>query len=98
MYVRPVGAEQVSSNKLWYLPCIRRIAVQNANQPDKLIMVWDAAAEMDGVSLNSALFTGPDLNASLIHALIRMRKGRIAFSRNIEEMFPQIRIRQQRGP
>ena len=67
--------------------------MHNPNKPEKVRLVWDAAAEMDGVSLNSSLLTGPDTNPPLIHTLLHMRNGRVAITGDICEMFHQIRIR-----
>ena len=54
-------------------------------------MVNDAAAEFHGISLNSALVTGPDLLNLLVGVLIRFRNGEIAIAGDIEAMFNQVR-------
>ena len=40
-------------------------AVVNPKKPEKVRMIWDAAATVDGFSLNAMLHKGPDLLASL---------------------------------
>ncbi|XP_062527207.1 uncharacterized protein LOC134199716 [Bombyx mori] len=61
----------------------------------KLRVVHDAAATNEGVSLNSLLLPGPDLLQPLLDILLRFREGRIALTADIQEMFPQVRVREQ---
>ena len=55
--------------RTWYLP---HHGVINPNKP-KVRVVFDAAAEYDGTSLNKELLQGPQLNNSLIRVLFRFR-------------------------
>lgn len=54
--------------------------------------MFDAAAKYNGVSLNSCLSKGPDINQPLLKVLMNFRIGKIAISGDIKEMFPQIKI------
>lgn len=76
----------------WYLPIF---VVKNPNKPNKIRLVWDAAATVGGISLNTVLLKGPDLVASLPAVLQRFRQYEVAFSGDIKEMFHQIKIRKQ---
>ena len=69
-YVRKLTEEEreKASNRTWYLP---RHPVFNPKKPDKIRVVFDAAARNKGQSLNSSLCTGPDLLNSLIGVLLR---------------------------
>ncbi|XP_058445110.1 uncharacterized protein LOC131426420 [Malaya genurostris] len=87
-----VEMELADPRKIWYLPIG---AVTNPKKPGKVRVIWDAAARVDGVSLNSALLKGPDLLSSLPAVLIRFRRYRVAVSSDIQEMFHQIRIRDE---
>lgn len=69
--------------------------VRNPNKPQKIRLVWDAAATVKEFSLNSVLIKGPDLLSTLYGMLLRFRQNRIAISGNIQEMFHQIHIRKQ---
>lgn len=87
-YARKLTDEELklSFPRTWYLPVF---AVSNPNKPGKLRMVWDAAAEVYGRSLNSCLLKGPDQLNSLSKVLYGFRKGSIAVG---GEMFHQIGI------
>ncbi|XP_058451241.1 uncharacterized protein LOC131430355 [Malaya genurostris] len=76
--------------RVWYLPLG---TVTNIRKPGKVRLIWDAAASVDGISLNSMLLKGPDQLCSLPGALFRFRQRPVAISGDIREMFHQIRIR-----
>lgn len=56
-------------------------------------IVFDAAAIANGVSLNSELLNGPDLNRPLLAVLHQFRLGAVGVCADIKEMFLQVRIR-----
>ena len=64
----------------------------NPNKPDKLRVVFDCAAQYNGVSLNSQLLQGPVLTNNLMGVLIRFREEPIAIMADIEGMFHQARV------
>ncbi|XP_062533250.1 uncharacterized protein LOC134202211 [Armigeres subalbatus] len=82
--------EAADPRRVWHLPVG---AVMNPKKPGKVRVIWDAAAKVDGVSLNSALLKGPDQLSSLPAILFRFRLYGVAVSSDIQEMFHQIRIR-----
>lgn len=92
-YARKIEFEELRKfeNNKWYLPIF---VVQNPNKPNKPRLVWDAAASVGETSLNSVLVKGPDLLSGLLPILLRFRQHKIAMSADIQEMFHQIRIRQ----
>lgn len=79
------------TNRTWFLP---HFAVFNDNKPGKFRLVFDAAAEVDGVSLNSELLSGPDDNNALLKLLMQFRVGQVGIVADIREMFHQVRIRE----
>ncbi|XP_055633341.1 uncharacterized protein LOC129773720 [Toxorhynchites rutilus septentrionalis] len=91
-YVRKVNPEELvhKQGQTWYLPTF---PVINPNKLGKIRVVWDAAASVHGVCLNSVLLTGPDMMTSLVSVLLQFREHRIAICGDIREMFLQIGIR-----
>ena len=55
-------------------------------------MVFDAASNFDGVSLNDKLLTGPGLLNNLVGILMRFRTGKIGVMADIEQMFHQVGV------
>lgn len=78
------------TSRTWYLPIF---SVSNPNKPNKVRIVWDAAAKCKDVSLNSMLVKGPDQLSSLLGVLQRFRQHQYAVCGDIMQMFHQIQIR-----
>ena len=96
-YARILSGVEVheGSKKRWLLP---HHAVSNPNKPGKIRVVFDAAAELNGTSLNQQLLTGPDLLQELSGIIIRFREKPIAIAGDIEQMFLQVCIQCQDRP
>lgn len=90
-YIRKLSDEEINKTEkhVWYLPIF---PVFNPNKPGKVRIVWDAAAKVGGVSLNSFLLKGPDQLNSLNSVLLKFRQHRVAVCGDIREMFHQILI------
>lgn len=82
-YIKEVDCDRNSGG--WHLP------IFSVNNGKKIRLVWDAAAEFRGCSLNSNLLQGPDLNEPLWDILYRFRQWPVAICADIGEMFHQIR-------
>lgn len=78
--------------RIWYLPIF---TVYYPKKPDKIRLVFDAAAEVNGISLNKVLLKGPDQVSSLVDILRRFREKSVAINIDIREMFHQVDIREQ---
>ncbi|XP_065088561.1 uncharacterized protein LOC135710039, partial [Ochlerotatus camptorhynchus] len=78
--------------RMWYLPVG---IVQNPKKPNKIRIVWDAAAVVDGVSLNSKLMKGPDLVEPLPDVLSGFRERSVAVVGDIKETFHQLKMRRE---
>ncbi|XP_062716624.1 uncharacterized protein LOC134292014 [Aedes albopictus] len=82
----------IDPRKTWFLPL--GIAI-NPKKPDKIRLIWDAAAKVGGVSFNSHLLTGPDLLTPLPKVLSGFRLFPVAVSGDIREMFLQIKLHEK---
>ncbi|XP_062708422.1 uncharacterized protein LOC134288244 [Aedes albopictus] len=92
-YIHEATEEELTTadpRRLWYLPVG---IVRNPKKPNKIRIVWDAAATVDGVSLNSMLLKGPDLVQPLPDVLCGFRERKVAVVGDIMEMFHQLKIR-----
>ncbi|XP_046869435.1 uncharacterized protein LOC124462099 [Drosophila willistoni] len=91
-YARMLTPEEIAApnRRSWYLPTF---ITKNPNKPEKVRLVWDAAAQSGGKVLNDYIWSGPDLLNSLFDLLLSFRVGRVAICGDIAEMFHQIRVR-----
>ena len=94
-YIRKLSDEEALSRTAttWYIP---HHEVTNVNKPGKVRMVLDAAVQLHGESLNSNLYSGPDLVNSLLGVLLRFRRHKVAVVADIEAMFHQCAIEEIR--
>ncbi len=83
--------EEDSGTPRWYLP---HFGVYHPRKPGKIRVVFDSAAETNGVSLNKLLLSGPDMTNSLLGILLRFRTGQVAFMSDIEQMFHSFVVRE----
>ncbi|XP_065084732.1 uncharacterized protein LOC135706971 [Ochlerotatus camptorhynchus] len=92
-YAHRATAEELAETdprRTWYLPLG---AVTNPNKPEKVRLIWDASAKVDGISLNSVLLKGPDMVTPLCFVVFRFRQYTVAVSADVKEMFHQVRTR-----
>lgn len=89
-YARKLSKGELQYNgPTWYLPLF---GVTHPKKPGKIRMVFDAAAKVKSVSLNSFLLKGPDLYTSIIDILRRFRERLYTGVGDIVEMFHQVAI------
>lgn len=83
---------EFESDRSWFLPLG---VVLNPKKPGKVRLIWDAAAKVKGVSLNTELLSGPDLLVPLLKVMFGFREKEVALCADIMEMFHQIQIRKE---
>ena len=84
-HVEIVPQENLRPQKLcWYLP---HFGLYYPKKKDKIRVVFDAAAESNGMSFNKLLLSGPDLTNNLLGVLLRFCKDPVALAADIEQMF-----------
>ncbi|XP_028416310.1 uncharacterized protein LOC114540230 [Dendronephthya gigantea] len=90
-YARRLSPDEIreSGPRKWYLP---HFPVLNPNKPEKVRIVFDAAAEFDNTSLNKNLLQGPDRTNSLVGVLLRFRQESVGIAADIESMFHQVKV------
>ncbi|XP_037029336.1 uncharacterized protein LOC119069388 [Bradysia coprophila] len=91
-YIRKLTPEELetkSDSPTWYLPTFPAF---NPKKPEKVRIVWDGAAKVMKISLNSVLLTGPDQLIPLPDILRRFRERLIAMIGDIKEMYHQIKV------
>ncbi|XP_036346973.1 uncharacterized protein LOC118756307, partial [Rhagoletis pomonella] len=90
-YAKPLTPDEASVEgpRTWYLP---HFGVVNPHKPQKLRIVFDAAAATNGISLNSVLLKGPEQAQPLIAIIHKFRQGVVAVAGDIQEMFSRVQI------
>lgn len=63
-------------------------------KPGQIRVVFDSSAQKDGISLNSVLLSGPDLNNSLLGVLLIFRKELVALTADIQQTFYGFLVRE----
>ena len=71
-HARKLSHEEANKSgpRTWYLP---HFGVTNVNKPGKVRIVFNAAAECEGTSLNKNLLQKSDQTNSLVGVLLRFR-------------------------
>ena len=64
----------------------------NVSKPNKVRVLFDAATQFDGTSLNDRLYQGPYLTNILLGVLIRFREEETTLTADIEAMFHQVNV------
>ena len=75
----------------WYLPHFLIPGVETT----KVCVVFDAAADSAGVSLNQQIYVGPKLQQDLLPVLLRFCAEPVAFVADIAEMFLQVMVQEK---
>ncbi len=80
--------EKTDKINQWFLPHFA--VVKEKRTTTKTRIVFDAAAQNRGKSLNDAIQAGPKLQKDLLNLLIWFRRSPVALSGDISEMFLQV--------
>ena len=88
-YIKRIKTEELRT-KGWLLPHFA--VVKKDGDKTKIRIVFDAAAKSQGMCLNDALETGPNLQNDVVEVLVRFRRHRIALSCDVQEMFLRVGV------
>ena len=93
-YARKIEQNELSGRerRVWYIP---HHGVYHPNKPGKIRVVFDCSSRYLGESLNDHLLQGPDLTNKLNRVLTRFRQEAIAFMADIEQMFYQVKVKEE---
>lgn len=83
----PLYEVKKSSKKAFYIPIF--ISEQKGK---RIRLIWDAAAKVQGKSLNDYLLSGPNLYSDLVSLFMQLREGEYFVKADVSEMFHQIQI------
>ena len=72
----------------WYIPHFGVFS----EKKNKIRVVLDCAARVQGMSLNDLLYPGPNLANSLVSVLIQFRQGIFAFTADVNAMYYQVKV------
>ena len=78
----------MTDEEQWFLPHFA--VVNNQKASTKVRIVYDAAAKLEGKSLNDAIHSGPKLQRELVDVLTRFRRAPVALTADISQMFLQV--------
>ncbi|OXA41945.1 Gag-Pro-Pol polyprotein [Folsomia candida] len=93
-FARKLSKEEASveTGKTFYLP---HFMAFNPKKPNKFRFVFDAAAGVQGKSLNDFLLRGPDKLSSLPGILLKFRRYPVAITADIQDMFHRVRVKHE---
>ena len=87
-FAEKVPSDELLHNNAWYL---MHHAVYHKTKGN-IRVVFNCSLRNKGVSLNDALYQGPDLTNNLLGVLLRFRQESIAITGDIEKMFYQVKV------
>ena len=87
--VKCSGSDQQHQDQ-WFLPHFP--VIRQDKETTKVRVVFDAAATVNGKSLNSEMHAGPKLQKDLTQVLLRFCKEPVALVADIAEMFLQVKL------
>ena len=87
---RQVDPTEESPPNKWYLPHFP--IVRPDRTTTKTLIVFDASAKFEGVSLNDAIHQGPKLQRESADVLLRFRRKPVALMCDIAEMYLRIEV------
>ncbi|KAG1661066.1 Ras-related protein Rab-30 [Nymphon striatum] len=79
--------EKTIPQSVWYIP--HHFVPKKGN---KIRIVYDCAAQVEGRSINTEVLQGPDLNNTLLGVLLRFRLYPFAAMGDIEAMYMQVKV------
>ncbi|XP_071577995.1 uncharacterized protein [Temnothorax nylanderi] len=90
-YMKPIRQPFPADGRVFYLP--HHGVFKADSTTTKLRVVFDASSrDLNGVSLNQVLQSGPKLQTDIFVILLRFRIGRVALTADVKQMFLRILV------
>ena len=89
-FVRPLTPAEANDGRGWYLE--HHAVYREDKSSTKVRIVWNAAAQFRGVSLNGGFHKSPDLLNTLGSYIFAWRRYRVALVGDVKKMFNQIEV------
>ena len=94
-YIRKVPGSRLNEDQ-WLLPHFP--VVREDKTTTKVRIVFDAAAKVNGTSLNDTVLPGPKLQREVTDVLVRFRRAPVALTADVSEMFLQVGLKPEDRP
>ena len=81
--------KETTEDRTWY---VSHNGVYHPNKPKKIKVVFDCSDELNGISLNKSLMSGPDLTNQIVGVITGFREESVVIMSDIEVLLHQVLV------